>query len=81
MNSSKQKYEDLQIALASAEKVTGLYLADPGVDRENIERSLLKADWTDAYWDAMYEAAASSAGFRAADAGKDINELIGRVIY
>jgi hypothetical protein len=78
---SKAKYEDLQIALAKAEKATGLYLADPGVDRENIDRALLASDWTDAYWDAMYEAAAASAGFRAADAGHDINALIGRTIY
>jgi hypothetical protein len=80
------RYKALQAELAEIEKSTGLYLADENVDAENCAnllpmRILSSNVESDNYWNAMHSAACSAAGQRAEDAGKDINALIGRVIY
>ena len=79
--SNKAKYEKLQSDLFRIEQETGLYLADHNVTRENIDQALVAKDWTPAYWAAMYACAASEAGMRAENAGRDINKMMGRVIY
>ena len=55
------------------------YLADSGVDEENVA-PLTEADG-DEFWSAMLSAAEMAAAMRAEAAGEDINELLGRVIY
>jgi hypothetical protein len=70
-------YRALQAELAAIEKATGVYLADESVDHENVELD----ENASGYWAAMIFAAEDAAAFRAADAGLDINAMIGRVIY
>lgn len=91
---SEQDYYTLQGQLVEIEKATGLYLADENVDVENVgelppyahidasdedfaKSVVARAIW----WDRLYRAATMAAGQRAADYGKDINVLLGRVIY
>ena len=76
---NEQKYDALIKELYAIEKRTGLYLADVGVDRENVDTSLVVG--SDEYFACLIFCAASAAGFRAEDAGQDINALIGRSIY
>lgn len=71
-------YNDLQKELAAIEKATGLYLADENVDRENCGET--EGNRCEDYG-ALYFAACMAAGQRAEEAGRDINSLIGRVIY
>lgn len=82
---TKADYEALNTELATIEKATGTYLADPNVDHENVN-----AEWNcggtvsptnPEFWSHMYGAACMAAGIRAEEAGLDINELIGRAIY
>tara|TARA_R110000772_G_scaffold184708_1_gene295749 strand:- start:247 stop:501 length:255 start_codon:yes stop_codon:yes gene_type:complete len=82
---TKADYDALSEELATIEKATGTYLADPNVDHENID-----AEWNcggtvsptnPEFWSFMYGSACMAAGFRAEEAGLDINELIGRAIY
>ena len=70
-------YRALQEELAVIEEATGLYLADEAIDAQNVEMDVNAP----LYWDAMISAARDAAGFRAAEAGRDVNSLIGRVIY
>ena len=70
-------YRALQDELAVIEKATGLYLADEAIDAENVAINVNAPG----YWEAMISAARDAAGFRAAEAGRDVNSLIGRVIY
>jgi hypothetical protein len=82
---TKADYDALSKELATIEKATGTYLADPNVDHENIDATwksggeILPTD--PEFWSHMYSAACYAAGFRAKDAGLDINALIGRDIY
>jgi hypothetical protein len=70
---SEMTYTELTTKLVAIEKATGLYLSDTSVDRENA---------TDANCErSLFAAAVSAAGQRAADAGYDINALIGAQIY
>lgn len=77
MSADEQKYRNLTAELETLEKATGLYLTDECIDRENVNSS----EGDDEYWSDMYSAACSSAGYRAEEAGKDINALIGRIIF
>lgn len=91
---TKKDYEALQTELVSIEQATGLYLADESIDLENVDprpslsafedsdvgdKAYFSAD--SVWWNALYGAASMAAGQRAAEAGKDINVLLGRVIY
>lgn len=80
MTTAKAAYDIFARELAEVEAATGLYLADENVDAEN---SLDAGEeyGSDTFWSAMLTSAAMAAGQRAGDAGKDINALIGRVIY
>ncbi len=66
-------YSELTAKLIEIENATGLYLSDTCVDAENAGHNA-----TDA---ALFTVAANAAGVRAEDAGYDINDLIGIVIY
>lgn len=66
-------YPELVAKLQKVEKDTGLYLSDMAVDAQNA------GPGSDAV--ALFEHAASAAGERAAEAGYDINELLGFSIY
>jgi len=70
-------YRALHAELAAAEWATGLYLVDESIDHENVEMD----ENAPGYWEAMIYAAKNAAGGRAEMAGRDINALIGRVIY
>ena len=76
----EEAYNALARELADIEKLTGLYLADENVDAQNAVDAGLKYG-SDEFWLMMLDSAKSAAGFRADDAGQDINNLIGRVIY
>ena len=91
---TKKDYDALQAELAAIEDATGLYLTDQSVDLENVGTRPSRASFEDseagdaayfaddaAWWNSLYEAAAMAAGQRACEAKKDINALIGRVIY
>ena len=78
--SPKSKYENLQTELLALERKYGLYLFDPCIDHENIAAQNL-TEGTDDYWAALFSAACDAAGGRAEEAGYDINELLGRIIY
>ena len=77
---SKAAYDALARELADIEVRTGLYLADENVDAENALDAGFKYG-SDEFWSAMINSAESAAGARAEEAGQDINDLIGRVIY
>ena len=77
---TKAAYYELASELAGIEARTGLYLADENVDAENALDAGCKHD-SDQFWSAMLYSAKSAAGARAEEAGQDINDLIGRVIY
>jgi len=67
------KYRELLNKLQAIEKQTGLYLSDECVDAQDA------ADPTNDK--SLFDAACSSAGQRAEEAGFDINKLIGFTIY
>ena len=54
------------------------YITDECVDSENAVPAVYESL---AYWRLMYASAKNCAGFRAEEAGYDINEVLGRVIY
>jgi len=66
-------YSELIAKLREIEAKTGVYLSDTSVDRENAPRNASDAE--------LFEVAASAAGFRAEEAGLNINKLIGSTIY
>ena len=66
-------YSELIQKLRKIETETGIYLSDTSVDRENAPRNASDAE--------LFEVAASAAGFRAEEAGLNINKLIGSTIY
>jgi hypothetical protein len=77
MNTTENDYAMLQAELGNIEAKTGLYLADPSVDRENV----MCSEDAPEFWGCMYAAACAAAGFRAEEHGQNINELIGTCIY
>jgi hypothetical protein len=77
MTKTEANYEVLFNELTAIANRTGLYLVDEGVDGENVTAEF----GSDEYWTAMYAAACMAAGQRAEEAGQNINDLIGRVIY
>lgn len=80
-HSPRAKYEALIAELDAIAKDRRLYLVDESVDRENALDSTGAVDGSDDYWHRVYDSAVSAAASRAADAGHDINDLVGRVIY
>jgi hypothetical protein len=70
---SKMTYAELTAKLIAIEKETGLYLSDTCVDAENATDPNCEKS--------LFVAAAMAAGERAAEAGYDINDLIGTQIY
>lgn len=66
-------YAELIAKLVQIENQTGVYLSDPCIDLENAGK-----DATDAR---LFAVAASAAGQRAEEAGLNINDLVGAVIY
>lgn len=76
----KAAYYALCAELADIEARTGLYLADENVDAENAIDAGLSYG-SAAFWEMMIDNATMNAGSRAENAGQNINELIGRVIY
>ena len=82
---TKADYEALIKELEALENDACAYLADTNIDHENVNAEckcggeILPAD--PEFWSHMYSAACYAAGFRAKDAGLDINALIGRDIY
>ena len=77
---TKAAYDELAKELAEIEARTGLYLADENIDAENALDAGLEYGSYD-FWVLMLDSAKMAAGFRAEDAGQDINALIGRTIY
>ena len=77
--SYREKYETLVAELEALSAQTGLYLTDCCVDRENIDRSL--PEGSEEQYAALYDSACCAAGGRAEEVGKDINALLGRIIY
>lgn len=67
------KYAELIEKLQAVEKATGLYLSDECVDRQNAGPNASDAE--------LYEVAVSAAAYRAEEAGRDINTLLGFVVY
>ena len=67
------KYSDLISNLQSVEQQTGLYLSDMAVDIENA--GLHATD------EELFSVAAGAAGMRAEDAGFNINDLLGFIVY
>ena len=77
---TRTTYNTLLEELEAIEKKTGLYLSDEMVDRENVSDAGFVEE-SDGFWAAMFNSACGSAGMRAEEAGRSINELIGRTIY
>ena len=74
-------------AYSSTVPLIGVYLTDPSVDWENTADS---TDWrtgeplvegTDAWWEMMYDQAASAAGQLGEELGIDINSYFPKPIY
>jgi hypothetical protein len=88
---TRADYEKLQKDLQAIERTTKLYLADEGVDAENVlegRPASLKEEYSknwlrndDPFWGEMYRAAGMAAGMRAEDANFDINAALGYVVY
>ena len=79
---NREKYQALQRDLRAVEARTGLYLADECIDRQNLSFMFPNGeDESEECYAALYRAAVDAAGFRAEDAGENINELLGRCIY
>lgn len=88
---TRADYEKLLKDLEAIERTTKLYLADEGVDAENVlegrpaslkeeyHRNWLRND--DPIWSEFYRAAGMAAGMRAEDANFDINKALGYVVY
>lgn len=90
MAKTRADYDKLQADLAALEKTTKLYLADECIDVENVlegrpedakryHDTNLRND--DPLWGEFYRAAGIAAGMRAEEAGLDINEMLGYVVY
>jgi hypothetical protein len=77
---TKAAYDALAKELAEIEARTGLYLTCENTDAENALDAGLEYG-SDEFWMMMIDSAKMAAGFRAEDAGQDINTLIGRTIY
>ena len=76
----KAAYYELSRELVDIQARNKIFLIDENVDAENV----LDAGHTynsDEFWAAMIDNAAMNAGIRAEEAGQNINDLIGRVIY
>ena len=67
------KYSELILKLQAVEQATGLYLSDTCVDVENA--GLHATD------EELFSVAAGAAGMRAEDAGFNINDLLGFIVY
>ena len=75
---NRTKYYDLTAKLQAISDKTGVYLTDENVDAENVP---MKDDGSEEFYNEMFWAACNAAGFRAEEAGLDINKLLGYIIY
>ena len=78
---ARDAYDALIRELQAVEVQTGVALVDVNADAENSAVDGLVYDQNARFWQLMLASASSAAGFRAEDAGLDINVLIGRTIY
>lgn len=75
-------YNALILELQSIENTIGTYLTDEAVDVENLPADIAAlGESNPLYWKALHRNACGAAGERAADAGYNINDLLGRVIF
>lgn len=77
-------YEAFRLRLEEIERERGCYLADYMVDEENVQSRLDEGEFeklSDDFWAAMLAAAQDAAGYRAIEAGFDINDHFDRIIY
>ena len=72
-------YDALIAELSIVEDAYNLYLTDPNVDLENIDRSLARGSAE--YFRNLISCASMAAGMRAEEAGFDLNAALGRSIY
>lgn len=77
---TKAAYEALMTEVHAIEEATGLFLADENEDAQNALDAGHRYG-SKAFWNLCFASACQAAGFRAHDAGHNINALIGRVIY
>jgi len=84
---TKETYYALQAELLEAGNNADINggLENESVDRENIDASWGQGGETPPdspeFWADMINSAEMNAGMRAEEAGHDINELLGRVVY
>jgi len=82
MQYTRDDYYGLEARLSEIETrliaERGLYV---GLYDENVDRENCGPESAPDFWDQMTRAAMMAAGLRAEDAGLDINDLMGRVIY
>jgi hypothetical protein len=76
---TRTDYYQLVEELQSVERRLRVYLTDENVDRENLPEGV--NDASPEYWDAMHRCACGAAGMRAEDAGIDLHNELGYIIY
>ena len=69
MAKTEQDYRNFQLLLEAIERENFVYLADEGIDRENV----VVTESDESYWNRMYDAAVCAAIGRAEDYGLDID--------
>lgn len=69
MAKTEQDYRNFQLLLEAIERENFVYLADEGIDRENVVGS----ETDPGYWNRMYDAAVCAAIGRAEDYGLDVD--------
>ena len=79
MTTERLAFDAFHQELREIEKQTGLYLSDECVDAENMDRTVVRD--SKKWYAHMIEHAKNAAGMRAEEAGMDINQLMGRVVY
>ena len=72
-------YTAIRHELEAIEVAYDLYLTDENVDHENTYETFSRDE--PGYWGMMIASMTMSAGARAEEAGLNINNLLGRVIY
>ena len=69
MAKTEQDYRNFQLLLEAIERENFVYLADEGIDRENV----VGQETDEGYWTTMFYAALGAAISRAEDCGLDID--------
>ena len=76
---NRTKYYDLTAKLQAISYKTDVYLTDENIDIQNCGGNMDSN--SEMFYADMYFAACSAAGSRAEEAGLDINDLLGYIIY